>query len=64
MSNALRADLATCWMDVANSGGAVGFPFLPVSRDAVVEAVDELAADLERGHVVLVQARRDGALAN
>ena len=51
-------------MDVANSGGAVGFPFLPVSRDAVVEAVDELAADLERGHVVLVQARRDGALAN
>lgn len=62
ISDALRGELTHCWMDVANSGGAVGFPFILVSEADVARALDALATDIERGDVVLVQARRLGTL--
>jgi GNAT superfamily N-acetyltransferase len=43
LTPALRADLASCWADVADAGGAVGFPFAPVDRGAVLAAVDSIA---------------------
>ena len=62
LTDVLRDDLALCWMDVANSGGAVGFPFIPVPRGVVLKAVDRLSAEVERGDVVVVQARLAGVL--
>jgi GNAT superfamily N-acetyltransferase len=44
-------------MDVANSGGAVGFPFTPVDLETVVVAVRELAREIEQGDVILLEAR-------
>jgi GNAT superfamily N-acetyltransferase len=58
-----RREIANCWMDVANSGGAVGFPFPPVCIEEVSNAVKELATEIESGHVVLIEARRQEALA-
>jgi GNAT superfamily N-acetyltransferase len=57
MSDALLGELTTCWLDVANAGGAVGFPFVPVSQAVVEAAVADLAAEIQQGDVVLVQAR-------
>ena len=37
-----REQLVTCWRDVSNAGGAVGFPFLPVDDDQVRHAVDAM----------------------
>lgn len=56
-------ELATCWMTVTNSGGAVGFPFPPVTLDDVTPAAEELVAGLEPGHSRLLLARVDGVLA-
>jgi len=42
----LRGALTACWRDVSNAGGAVGFPFLPVSDDVVAPAVEAMLADL------------------
>jgi GNAT superfamily N-acetyltransferase len=58
-----RGEIAHCWMDVANAGGAVGFPFQPVALDEVFEAVEELATEIETGHVVLLEARHKKMLA-
>jgi GNAT superfamily N-acetyltransferase len=44
----LRAALTTCWRDVANNGGAVGFAeLLPVGDDDVRPVVDEVVAGLD-----------------
>lgn len=56
LSAALHSGLAECWAATANSGGAVGFPWPPVSDVQVAEAVDDLAAGIEAGRTVLVVA--------
>lgn len=56
LSLALRDGLAECWAATANSGGAVGFPWPPVSDVHVTEAVDALAARIEAGQTLLVVA--------
>ena len=44
----LPGQLATCWRDVANAGGAVGFARrLPVADDVVRPVVDELVVGLD-----------------
>jgi GNAT superfamily N-acetyltransferase len=56
-------ELALCWMTVANLGGAVGFPFPPVSLDEVRGVADRLIADLDPQYSQLLLARFDGVLA-
>jgi GNAT superfamily N-acetyltransferase len=61
---ALRSSLTSCWRDVANAGGAVGFAeLLPVSDDDVAPVVDELAAGLDPKLNRLLVAARGDALA-
>jgi GNAT superfamily N-acetyltransferase len=47
VDTATRSQLATCWLEVSNAGGAVGFPFLPVTRDEVAMATERLVEDLD-----------------
>ncbi|TYP86119.1 GNAT family N-acetyltransferase [Blastococcus xanthinilyticus] len=58
----LPGELATCWRDVANAGGAVGFAQrLPVGDDVVRPVVDELVAGLDpRLRRLLVAVGDDG----
>jgi GNAT superfamily N-acetyltransferase len=58
-----RSELADCWRKVANDGGAVGFPFLPVSVSEVQRAVVVLADEVQRDDVTLLHARVEGKLA-
>jgi GNAT superfamily N-acetyltransferase len=58
-SDELHAEVTQCWFEVSRSGGAVGFPFAPVARHEVAEAVDHLAREISNGEVVLVEARQD-----
>lgn len=51
--------LTSCWADVSNAGGAVGFPFLPVSIEQVSEATDRLAVDVDAGAVIVFVAEAD-----
>jgi predicted GNAT family N-acyltransferase len=62
MSDSLKVEVANCWMDVANGGGAVGFPFTPVGYDTVAEAVHELGGEVEQGSVIFIGAHMDEAL--
>jgi GNAT superfamily N-acetyltransferase len=62
MSEALKAEVALCWMEVANAGGAVGFPFPPVELALVSSAVETLAAEVFHGDVILFQARQNATL--
>jgi GNAT superfamily N-acetyltransferase len=55
--------LVHCWMTVANTGGAVGFPFPPVGVDDVQPAADQLIADLDPDYHRLLIATVDGVLA-
>ena len=60
----LCADLAACWRDVANNGGAVGFAEqVPVTADDVVPVVDQIVAGLDARLSRLLIATRDGDLA-
>ena len=43
----MQAQLLTCWRDVSNAGGAVGFPFLPVTTEQVRAAIDALIGSLD-----------------
>lgn len=43
----LRTELAVCWREVANAGGAVGFPFLPTSDDQVRAALEAVVESLD-----------------
>jgi GNAT superfamily N-acetyltransferase len=43
----LRQELIDCWLTVSNAGGAVGFPFLPVSAAIVAPVAEELIAGLD-----------------
>lgn len=60
--SALSEQIAQCWMDVANDGGAVGFPFVPVEIGVVRDAVRLLASDIERGRRTAIGARVDDEL--
>jgi GNAT superfamily N-acetyltransferase len=61
---ALRAALTTCWRDVANAGGAVGFAeLLPVTEDDVAPVLDEIVAGLDPRLRRLLIATRNGAVA-
>jgi GNAT superfamily N-acetyltransferase len=42
-----RTELATCWSEVSNAGGAVGFPFPPVTLDEVTAATERLVESLD-----------------
>jgi len=53
----LSTEIARCWMDVANAGGAVGFPFTPVAMPVVQEAVQALATDIDLGRRTVIAAR-------
>lgn len=58
-----RRALIDCWVEVANAGGAVGFPFPPVDAAEVGPVADRLFADLDRDYNRIVMAEADGALA-
>lgn len=62
LAETLRDELAACWVDTTNAGGAVGFPFPPVDLDEVRPAVDELSEDVAAGRSVLLVARRGDRL--
>ena len=42
-----RTQLVACWRSVSNAGGAVGFPFLPVSDQEVLPAVEAMVDILD-----------------
>jgi len=46
----MRTQLLTCWRDVSNAGGAVGFPFLPVTSEQVRPAIEDLIESLDPLH--------------
>lgn len=57
------AELAECWRDVVNAGGAVGFgAHRPVDDGAVGSAVRAVLAGLDPERSRLLVARRDGVL--
>lgn len=58
----LARQLLDCWRDVSNAGGAVGFPYLPVSDADVGPAVERLRASLDAQRRVLI-GTVDGRLA-
>ena len=43
----MQAQLLSCWRDVSNAGGAVGFPFLPDTTGQVRAAIDALIGSLD-----------------
>jgi len=56
VSNELRGLLISCWVAVTNDGGAVGFPFPPVTPGDVAPAADELIASLHPDRTRLLGA--------
>jgi GNAT superfamily N-acetyltransferase len=58
----LSNEIARCWMDVANTGGAVGLPFVPVELEAVRQAVTLLESQITLGRRSLTIARMDSEL--
>jgi GNAT superfamily N-acetyltransferase len=43
----MRSQIARCWQEVSNAGGAVGFPFPPVDMDEIIEATEEMVSSLD-----------------
>jgi GNAT superfamily N-acetyltransferase len=62
VDDALRKDLLTCWTDVSNAGGAVGF-VPPVGFDDVAPVLDKLLEGVHAGRDVLALLTVDGATA-
>ncbi len=62
VDDALRADLLSCWVDVTNAGGAVGF-VPPVTAADVAPALDRLLEGVATGRDVLCVLTVDGATA-
>src|SRR5829696_2991211 len=58
----LRADLLSCWTDVSNAGGAVGF-VPPVTPEDVVPLLDKLLDGVRSGRDVLAVLTADGTTA-
>lgn len=63
VSRELRRELIGCWITVSNDGGAVGFPFPPVSGSEVEPVADRLIAGLDPRFSRLLFAMADGVLA-
>ena len=62
VDDALRAQLLSCWTDVSNAGGAVGF--VPtVTEDDVAPVLDRLLEGVTSGRDVLALLTVDGATA-
>lgn len=59
VDDALRAELLSCWVDVSNAGGAVGF-VPPVSAEDVGPALDRLLEGVVSGRDVLCVLTVDG----
>jgi GNAT superfamily N-acetyltransferase len=59
----LSRELIDCWVEVSNAGGAVGFPFPPVTVEEVAPAAEQLLADLHPDRSRMVLATVDGVLA-
>ena len=62
VDDVLRRDLLSCWTDVTNAGGAVGF-VPPVSRDDLAPALDWLLEGVHSGRDVLALLTVDDATA-
>ncbi|MCV2490070.1 GNAT family N-acetyltransferase [Geodermatophilus sp. YIM 151500] len=62
VDGALRAALLTCWTDVSNAGGAVGF-VPPVTTDDVAPALDVLLDGVRRSGDALAVLTVDGEVA-
>ena len=60
VDDVLRQELLTCWTDVSNAGGAVGF-VPPVTEDDVAPLLDRLLEGVRSGRDVLVVLTVDGA---
>jgi GNAT superfamily N-acetyltransferase len=58
-----RAQLLSCWRDVSNAGGAVGFPLLPVTTEQVRPAIEALIGSLDPTLNRLLLATVDQSLA-
>jgi GNAT superfamily N-acetyltransferase len=59
----VRQALVDCWIEVANAGGAVGFPFPPVDARQVGPVADRLIADLDPDYNRVLLAEAGGVLA-
>ncbi|MCC9067899.1 GNAT family N-acetyltransferase [Arthrobacter cryoconiti] len=59
----LRKQLLECWRDVSNAGGAVGFPFSPVSPQQVLSALEAMLRSLNEPQNRLLLATIKGELA-
>jgi GNAT superfamily N-acetyltransferase len=57
----LHRELVDCWHETSNAGGAVGFPWPPVNRVDVVDALDALLGEVATGTTeLLVERDEDG----
>lgn len=59
VDDALRGELLTCWTDVSNAGGAVGF-VPPVTEDDVAPVLARLLEGVDSGRDVLCVLTVDG----
>jgi GNAT superfamily N-acetyltransferase len=62
VDDVLRRELLTCWTDVSNAGGAVGF-VPPVTEDDVVPLLEKLLEGVRSGRDVLAVLTVDGTTA-
>jgi GNAT superfamily N-acetyltransferase len=62
VDEALRRQLLSCWTDVTNAGGAVGF-VPPVSEDDIAPTLDELVRRVREDRAVLALLTVDGETA-
>jgi GNAT superfamily N-acetyltransferase len=62
VDDALWRALLTCWTDVSNAGGAVGF-VPPVTEDDVSPVLDKLLEGVHSGRDVLAVLQVDGVVA-
>jgi GNAT superfamily N-acetyltransferase len=63
VTEARLSQIAHCWQQVSNAGGAVGFPFPPVEREEVLAATEEMVTSLDPLLRRLLIATFDDALA-
>jgi GNAT superfamily N-acetyltransferase len=59
----VRNQLLECWRDVSNAGGAVGFPFPPVSDEQVLQSTDAMVRSLDSDVNRILIATVEGELA-
>src|SRR5579875_3361532 len=62
MTPELRTQLIACWRDVTNNGGAVGFPFPPVTTEHVAAVAGQLITNLDPDQSRLLLATSNDTL--